>query len=507
MRQGWWRRRQALAIALVVLAGSLLRVVHLFVLDISQPMRAGGLFLEFSQQIVAGSFRLPGTIPFYTESGIPFAYPPLPFYVQAILLRFFPHAEIAIANLLPPLVSIASLPLMWLLARELGITRGEHIGALAAFALLPPAYLEQIESAGLAEALGTLAILALLIGLVRAYRTDAVRDYAWAGAALSLCVLSSPGSAYGGVLLAVVFGFTKLSTAQGWKLFGQRSARLALCALVGAALSAPYWAVVNGRYGTRFFIEATSYQQAGLLETARPFLDFNVAQGSVSLLWNGLILLGLLLALQKRRWAIVIAFVLLFAVPREGVWLVAGPAALLAGIGVEATLDWAQNFGGSRGRLAVFGGLALYMATFSVLVAANFVARYPQGYWAGTIEAMHWVRTGLPQETALIVVSEDAVREWAPYVTRHTVLNVVQGTEWVPAKNQEITAGNQALEACEDIECAAGAVRANDSKDGLVLLVDRRHADAWGGEAALETVGFDLIWANAWMLIANVASE
>ena len=75
---------------LTLLVGSFLRVYHLFKVDfVHEPFRLGGLFVEFSEQIAQNGFRFPVTIPYYSEGGIPFAYPPLGFYLAGLLASTF----------------------------------------------------------------------------------------------------------------------------------------------------------------------------------------------------------------------------------------------------------------------------------------------------------------------------------------------------------------------------------------------------------------------------------
>jgi len=77
-----------LATAFIAL-GILIRLSHLAQVPAGAPFRLGGLFYEFSRQIIASGYALPKTIPFYSLNGIPFAYPPLGFYVQALIVDLF----------------------------------------------------------------------------------------------------------------------------------------------------------------------------------------------------------------------------------------------------------------------------------------------------------------------------------------------------------------------------------------------------------------------------------
>src|SRR6185369_15462434 len=95
---------------LILLLGSFLRIYHLFRIDFShEPFRLGGLFVAFAEEIARNGFKFPVTIPYYSEGGIPFGYPPLGFYIEAVLFKFFPEQQVAIANLLPPFVAVFAL--------------------------------------------------------------------------------------------------------------------------------------------------------------------------------------------------------------------------------------------------------------------------------------------------------------------------------------------------------------------------------------------------------------
>ncbi|MFC6962724.1 hypothetical protein ACFQL7_07540 [Halocatena marina] len=50
------------------------------------PAYGAGLFLAMADQIQATGYHFPTTIPHYTLGGVPFAYPPLQFFVVAVLL-------------------------------------------------------------------------------------------------------------------------------------------------------------------------------------------------------------------------------------------------------------------------------------------------------------------------------------------------------------------------------------------------------------------------------------
>ena len=131
--------------------GILLRLSPLFLYPFDSPFHLGGLFYEFSRQIAANHFQFPGIIPNYSLDGIPFYYPPLAFYFQAILIYIFSPAPFLTVNLLPPVAAALSVPAFLWMTRQVFTDRRLQAAALLAYCFMPGAFVNQIEAAGLPE--------------------------------------------------------------------------------------------------------------------------------------------------------------------------------------------------------------------------------------------------------------------------------------------------------------------------------------------------------------------
>ena len=77
------------ALFISFLIGIAFRTYHLFIIGFKVPFDLGGLFYQMSIEIIKNGFLLPVSIPYYYPGGLPFAYPPLPFYIQAIVIKLF----------------------------------------------------------------------------------------------------------------------------------------------------------------------------------------------------------------------------------------------------------------------------------------------------------------------------------------------------------------------------------------------------------------------------------
>jgi 4-amino-4-deoxy-L-arabinose transferase-like glycosyltransferase len=75
--------------------------------------------------ILANHFQLPVHVPYASAGGLPFAYPPLSFYVQAALIGLFHHAPFLIVYWSPPLETALDVLTFYGLARQVSQNRLE----------------------------------------------------------------------------------------------------------------------------------------------------------------------------------------------------------------------------------------------------------------------------------------------------------------------------------------------------------------------------------------------
>lgn len=442
---------------LILLVGVILRFYHFLRFDfINAPYRLGGLFLAFADQIAANQFRLPETIPFYSEGGIPFAYPPLGFYVEALLLRFFPESRFLIVNLLPPAVSSLALIAFFLLLRSwFGQSQAHIIAGTFAYALLPLAFANQIEAAGLAESFGSLSLVIFFYYVQRQRRKPDWKNAAWVGFALALSVLSSPGSALGAALLAALWGMEMV--IKGRHRLYPAIGQVLLAAITGLLLSAPFWMTVMVRHGRGIFIlpvlaQYEGSKQGNVAALFEQVFRFSITQDGAAFLWNALIFLGLLSLLLRGSLALPVSFFALFSIPRENTWLVALPAAMLATYGFAYVLAPLLRAAFQHpNRLKTVLGLLLCLFMSGWMVVQSFAlsdALTSDNQWkinAEQVRQIEQARLLIPQDASVLVLGNDALLEWAPYLLQREVINTKFGLEWQPAKLEKVTRLNKQL--------------------------------------------------------------
>ncbi len=479
-------------LAAALASGALIRLLPLLIARTRAPYRLGGLYVEFARQIALNGYRFPTWIPHYTQGGIPFAYPPLPFFLAGGLAYGLGLPTFLVSNGLPALAAALSVPAYYLLLRALRLPRGVILAGTLLFATLPSAYQQQIEGAGLAEAFGTLALILLLAALAYAFWKPAALRFAWVGLALGLCALSSPGSAVAVVPAVGIFLAARLFR-EGLKGFARFGLYTVGAGLLGALVSLPYWLHIANHYGLAFLAAAFGAQTQGVLGTLIDQFYYTLALpgagAAYSVLWDALLLAGLVWALYRRRFELAAAYLLFANIPREGDWLVSIPAAALMAFGLMAlwlpfyrrlVAEMPERMRLRSALAAVLPALALLAVLYHVNLHAVRPARDSLVTFSGMTEAASAVQARTPTDASLIVVAPDDALEWVPFLMERTVVNMRFGAEWLPEELPKIQAFANGLNACTDWPCVQQLAQGWGVPPGSYILADKTRI----GEAA-----------------------
>jgi hypothetical protein len=479
--------RYRIAIALTILAGVWLRLGHLAFIDPNAPFRLGGLFLEFSNQIIKDHFSLPVNIPFYSENGLPFAYPPLAFYVQALFINLFHPSKFFTVNVIPPVVAALSVPSFYYLAKQLTSSRLEAWSMLAAYVFIPNAFLDQIEAAGLPEAFGELALVWYAAFLIKVYKQPGWPGTIMAGLLLGINILSSPGSAVAAPLLSLLFAFLILLRA----IKDRRLHLLALpvaIGLIGLIVSAPYWATVISQHGRGIFLGAlfNQFQTGQRLSFFQQSLDrlltFNFSSiRNNSFLWSALTFLGLITLLTGPEFYLPLLFILFSLLPREGIWLSAIVSAVLAGKGLVLVIQGVRanlvNSPAPRRRWVEYGLMSIFLvvASYTAFYAIRAIVNDRQ--WA--LEAqeaadLEKYAGTIPEDAKVIVVGNDAFLEWAPQLLQREVINTPYGLEWEPHELNRVNKFVKDLESAGTFDELMAAIKERFHLQDVYLVTNNR---------------------------------
>jgi len=143
-----------LILLIAFILGSWLRVYQ--ALDSRYPLNDGGMFLTMINDLRSNANHLPDFTT-YNRSAIPYTYPPLPFYLAALMADLTGFSVIDLLRWLPAIASCLCLIAFYALATS--VFEGDRLKsalATAAYAFVPGAIYWTLMGGGLTRAFGQL---------------------------------------------------------------------------------------------------------------------------------------------------------------------------------------------------------------------------------------------------------------------------------------------------------------------------------------------------------------
>ncbi|HEX7076786.1 MAG TPA: glycosyltransferase family 39 protein, partial [Hyphomicrobiaceae bacterium] len=412
-RPTWTHRRAEIALLLVpaLTLGAIARFVP--IANVSFPLNDGGLFYVMSQDLVRLGFALPD-VTSYNNAGIPFAYPPLALYALGILSAAGLDA-IQLLRWIPFVVSVMTIPLVYLVAKELlGSWRIAGVAALA-FALIPRSYEWTITGGGLTRGLGmAMALLAIWQGL-RLIRTPNPMHVALTGLFGGLTVLTHPEAS-----LFVVITLGTFVAAFGRTI--RTAMAMVIAGIIGGLVSAPWWLSILLLHGPGLLVGAADSRTAQLPNALRNFLFGDFTGASALDIFLGIGFVGLLVQVGRGRYVLPVWLLgLVIFIVAAGFTFAAVPWAMLTAIAVmEVVLPSAGRLFPAHvhARAIVTGGL-LGAGMLATLATGYSTATPIHGLSPEQRSAMQWINESLPPDARFVVVTgvdwpKDATSEWFP---------------------------------------------------------------------------------------------
>ena len=129
-RRGTFLAPSLLDMLAVTFAGAMFRLGSVFTSTF--PLHDGGMFVVMIRDIRAAGMTLPATTT-YNGGGMPFDYPPLALRVAALL----PADPVTIVRFAGPLAAVLTVPMVYLLTRELVPGRPYAYVAALLYAIVP----------------------------------------------------------------------------------------------------------------------------------------------------------------------------------------------------------------------------------------------------------------------------------------------------------------------------------------------------------------------------------
>ncbi|HEX7567933.1 MAG TPA: glycosyltransferase family 39 protein, partial [Anaerolineaceae bacterium] len=321
------RALSGLLVFLALLFGTFVRVLP--VQQAGFPLNDGGLFYTMTSDLQAANYALP-EVTSYNHLNIPYAYPPLPFYLVAFLLSITGLSLLEIIRWLPVVFSVLTIPAFFLLAQALLEDSFKAALATLIFALLPRAYEWVIMGGGVTRSPAGLFLILMVWGAFHLFRSGGWKYYLVTIFSGALIILTHPERALHAAAAAAIL----------WLYFGRsrsgvkRAVIVAICIL---ALTAPWWITALGHYGWQPFMLA--FQSGGERWLFwSPLLLLNFTDESIALIAL-LAVVGFAACLIQKKTFLPVWLVLIFFVdPRSAPHVVGVQTSLLAALGLTEVL-------------------------------------------------------------------------------------------------------------------------------------------------------------------------
>ncbi len=421
---------------LAILLGGYIRLSQ--VVASAFPLNDGGLFYAMTRDLQENQYRLPESTS-YNQLNLPFAYPPLPFYLAGGLNDWMGWELIDIFRILPAIFSVLCIPAFFVLAQNL-IKNPVHIGAATLiFALLPTTFDWLIMGGGLTRAPAIFFALLTLQRIHSLYTRDTKTDILWTALLASVTILCHPETALHTAISALVF----------FLFFGRRKTGVVNSVVVAGLvllLTACWWLPNLARHGLEPYLAASRTGWHSLQALVQLF-RFNITNEYGLATIGVLALVGFFWQIARRQFFLPVwLLVIFFSEPRSAPLYLTPLIALLAS---DCLLNILTSFpsSGQTSNLpeepripltspAAKGlfGLLFAQWTLSALVIPLILAGTKTLSTADQ-SAFAWIGANTPEDSRFLVLTgddplSDPTSEWFPALTGRSSVATVQGYEW-----------------------------------------------------------------------------
>lgn len=431
-------------LGLAIILGVIVR--YQFISHTKFPLNDGGYFFQMTEELVENNFRLP-VYTAYNDGDIPYAYPPMAFYLIGGLHKFLNIPLISLFRYLPATVSVLTLPAFYLLSKKFLEDRFLRVAALYLFAMLPRSFEWFVMGGGVTRSLGFLFSL-LAIKYIYELFSDAHQKKSptiLAAVFSGLTVLSHPVTA-----LFLIFSTILIYLFRENRIGNLRKGFLLSVWVL--AITSPWWGTVVYRHGWAPFLGAGGTGHVNWFEIKNLLtLNFEFENPFFLSVYGVFAILGVFFVRGKSVKQLSIAlFIGYIVMPRGGVDLLSAYMALLAAQGVHAVLGGlppglSTRSSGLPDVIAEYSRAKVFLVfVFIYVFFAAYTYKYVQGKSSLHLTqsedlAMQWIQRHTDNDAAFVVYPPRGERrfwwndfraEWFPALTHRVNFTTVQGYEW-----------------------------------------------------------------------------
>lgn len=469
---------QTFVILLIIFAaGFILR--YQYVKDATFPLNDGGLFYKMTQELIENEFKLP-EFTTYNQNLIPFAYPPLGFYITGFLSKLLHIPLLQLFLWFPFTINLVAIPVIYLLVKELTDNREIALFADGFWALALPSYQWLIMGGGVTRSLAfTMSIFSLWL----------FSKYSQTGKLFTLILASILGGLVGLSHLEI-FWVNVISIIVIWLYKRKNSFKRDVLYLLGyfffsIVIMLPYLLTVLNHHGLSPFMAGFHSGEFSIVPQIVKIILFNFTEEFSVTIIAVFALLGIYHQIRKRHYFYVVWFFLILLLdPRSVNRSIILPVSILAAIvlndifipamtklplipnGTQINIEHEKKRFFSALREIPFQKFFTTLVFIHIFVLAffNFFAteQSMDNNSSDEIKAFDWINENTSNSSTFLVLSNsidwqtDQLAEWFPAMTDRKSLTTVQGTEWLPdGRYYDARKFNEAIKDCmvSDYSC------------------------------------------------------
>jgi hypothetical protein len=457
-----------------------------------------GLFMEMSERILQNHFALPLSLPYYGPGGIPFAYPPLGFYVCAFTIKAFNISIFQYARFAPIIFFTGAMIALYFLVQSITESRAKGIFTAILYGTSTIGYSIHAQESGMVRGL---ALFFSLVGLVAFYGVFNNNKRVWPILIGTLCLACTALTHFSYLIffiisILVLFIFGK-------ERFSRRLITALLMCAIAALLTMPWFITIFTRHGITPFLNSSS-THGGL--TAIQFNSFRSLAlslrnglGNIYSQWTGtatgaigLVLLGLCYVLFKKKWFLLVWFLAIFLFVAENArYLYIVGAALAAEVVIDLFYYMEPGHFKARSSQAI-------MRFFPILLILSV-------FWMGFIYSLkdtvsldipditnlaRWFQNNTSENASYLFIANSVnYAENMPFFIDRTPVIAPWGSEWTSSYNNQKSMYSSLLNCVQQnsIACVYSLLQQKNLSpdylitfnDNSVLTQDIGESSAW----------------------------
>jgi len=450
---------------LVLVLGVLVRFK--FVSGSNYPYNDGGLFYRMTEELVKNRFLLP-KYTLYNRAEIPFAYPPLAFYLIGSIHKLFGVSLLVLFKYFPLIISFLIIPTFYFLTKIFFEEKIYRLLAVYLFVTLPRSFEWFVMGGGVTRSLGFLFAMLSVYFLWEAFQENKFNsDFVWGTVFSALTILSHPlTSLFLAFSLIVIYLYH----------FPVNIKFVFVMAGVILITTSPWWGTVIKFHGISPFIGASNTGSLDWFELKNLITqNYGYENPYFLAVVSMLAIFGLFSKRKKLSMTLgILCVVGYFVIPRGGTDYLTAYLPLLAVLGFQVVTDgWNKESSSNIGNnfpdvLSSKRSRILLIFIFAYVFLGAYTYKFVYNKLnlrlnESNVQAMAWLKDNSIETDTVISIPpnrenrfwwNDYISEWLPALSERESKTTVQGFEWKPASFDERIFVYSSLRNCDlDFTC------------------------------------------------------